>query len=77
MQRGYMDTGEGRFHIHPVVLNGKGIFRGRESGGGSVLLGGWLALAAALDRDESTRELILIRGRAGRRCGGDRIPWRA
>ena len=43
MQRGYMDTGEGRFHIHPVVLNGKEIFRGRESGGGSVLLGGWLA----------------------------------
>ena len=66
------DTGEGWIHIHPVELNGKGIFLGRESGGGSALLAGWPSLirscvAAALDRDESTRELRLIRGSALRR----------
>ena len=59
MQRGCVNTGKRRIHIHPVGLNGKGIFLGRESGGGSALLAGWPSLirscvAAALDRDEST-----------------------
>ena len=42
------DTGEGWIHIHPVELNGKGIFLGRESGGGSALLARWLDLSDPL-----------------------------